>query len=164
MVCSRGIGKVRSIFLFRIVFLLTYRRPGPRVLIFNQQGRTEAVHFLDLVFTNAKASGRTAPFDHVIFCTNVTYAKSGYKRDFVNNQFDPKDIGSMKVQEAFAKRWLELDPACKVTTMPTIEQAIDSVRDIRDSSKSPDKTQVFITGSLHLVGGALGILDEADAL
>ena len=54
---------------------------GPRVLIFNQQGRSEAVDFLDgLCNTVNKADPAGTGFEHVIFCTNVTYAKAGYKR------------------------------------------------------------------------------------
>jgi len=51
---------------------------GPKVLIFNQQGRTEAVDFLDGLCNTVKSAGRG--FEHVIFCTNVTYAATGYKR------------------------------------------------------------------------------------
>lgn len=54
---------------------------GPKVLIFNQQGRSEAVDFLDgLCNTVKKADPAGTGFEHVIFCTNVTYAKAGYKR------------------------------------------------------------------------------------
>jgi folylpolyglutamate synthase len=51
---------------------------GPKVLVFNQQGRTEAVDFLDGLCNTVKNSGKG--FEHVIFCTNVTYAATGYKR------------------------------------------------------------------------------------
>jgi folylpolyglutamate synthase len=54
---------------------------GPKVLIFNQQGRTEAVDFLDgLCNTVKNADPAGKGFEHVIFCTNVTYAETGYKR------------------------------------------------------------------------------------
>jgi folylpolyglutamate synthase len=54
-------------------------RTGPRALIFNQQGRTEAVDFLERLYNGSKFADGKA-FDHVIFCTNVTYAEAGYKR------------------------------------------------------------------------------------
>lgn len=54
-------------------------RPGPRVLIFNQQGRSEAIDFLDGLHAAAKRPDGTS-FDRVMFCTNVTYAETGYKR------------------------------------------------------------------------------------
>jgi len=55
--------------------------PGPKVLIFNQQGREEAVGFLDALCNTVKKADRNGVgFRHVIFCTNVTYAETGYKR------------------------------------------------------------------------------------
>jgi len=55
------------------------RRRGPRALVFNQQGRVEAVDFLEgLHKTTLDAEGKS--FQHVVFCTNVTFAEKGYKR------------------------------------------------------------------------------------
>lgn len=54
-------------------------RTGPRVLIFNQQGRSEAVDFLDGLHKGTCREDGTA-FDRAIFCTNVTFAETGYKR------------------------------------------------------------------------------------
>lgn len=49
--------------------------------------------------------------------------------------------------------------------MPTIEEALDYARHVGEEVKGDgDKVQVYVTGSLHLVGGALGILEKADAL
>lgn len=68
--CERECVRVRKTDLYRT---------GPRALIFNQQGRTEAVDFLEGLYNGSKsADGRS--FDHVVFCTNVTYAETGYKR------------------------------------------------------------------------------------
>ncbi|CAF3448742.1 unnamed protein product [Fusarium graminearum] len=141
----------------------TSGRNGPRVMIFNQQGRSEATEFLESVFKATKRDGQPA-FDHVIFCTNVTYAESGYKRDFVNHQFDPAEIDKMIVQQRFAKKWTALDPSATVKVMPTIEQSIDYARHIGEDLPEGETVQALITGSLHLVGGALGILEKADAL
>ncbi|KAH7256477.1 Mur ligase [Fusarium tricinctum] len=141
----------------------TSERDGPRVMIFNQQGRSEAVDFLDSVFKATRRDGKPA-FDHVIFCTNVTYASSGYKRDFVNRQFDPAEIDNMTVQQRFAEKWTSIDPTSTVKVMPTIEQSIDYVRHVGDNLPEGETVQALVTGSLHLVGGALGILEKADAL
>ncbi|OAA46942.1 Folylpolyglutamate synthase [Metarhizium rileyi] len=134
--------------------------PGPRLLIFNQQGRTEAIDFLKPL---KKATSRDPlpSFDHVVFCTNVTFAKTGYKRDFVNRGIDPKEIETLSVQKRFAEKWAEIDPGAKVVVMPTIEEALDYARRVADEE---GKVMAYVTGSLHLVGGALGILDKADAL
>ncbi|ROW07990.1 hypothetical protein VMCG_03656 [Cytospora schulzeri] len=138
-------------------------RKGPRVLIFNQQGRTEAIDFLDGLHSGAKREDGSS-FDEVIFCTNITYATTGYKRDFVNHQYDPEAIKNLTVQRTFADRWSSLDPKAKVMVLPSIEEAINHARDQTESLEEGETVQAFITGSLHLVGGALGILEGADAL
>ncbi|KAJ3510684.1 hypothetical protein NM208_g15504 [Fusarium decemcellulare] len=141
----------------------TVGRAGPRIMIFNQQGRSEAVDFLESIFKATQRDGQPA-FDHVIFCTNVTYAASGYKRDFVNRQFDPAEIEKMTVQQRFAEKWAALDPTASVKVMSTIEESIEYTRHVGESLPENQPVQAFITGSLHLVGGALGILERADAL
>ena len=135
-------------------------------MIFNQQGRSEAVDFLASIHsTTARTTDANAPsFDHVVFCTNVTYAATGYKRDFVNHQVDPKDIENMTAQRRFAERWAELDPAAKVLVLPTIEEALDYARHVGQGLAQGQRVHAYVTGSLHLVGGALGILEQADAL
>ncbi|KAK3905064.1 folylpolyglutamate synthase [Staphylotrichum tortipilum] len=136
---------------------------GPRVLIFNQQGRSEAVDFLDgLCNTVKKEDPKGKGFEHVIFCTNVTYAEAGYKRDFVNHQYNPTDIKKMTMQNIFAERWKTLDPDANILLIPSIEAAIKTARGL--AGTDAPKLQALITGSLHLVGGALGILEGADAL
>lgn len=138
---------------------------GPKVLIFNQQGRGEAVDFLEgLCNTVKKADPTGRGFEHVIFCTNVTYAATGYKRDFVNHQYNPKDIENMTAQRVFAEKWSSLDPEANVLLIPTIEEAINKARSLGESVEGGHKAKALITGSLHLVGGALGILEKADAL
>lgn len=132
-------------------------------MIFNQQGRSEATGFLESVFKATKREGQPA-FDHVIFCTNVTYADSGYKRDFVNHQFNPSEIDKMTVQQKFAEKWTEIDPNATVKVMPTIQQSIGYARHVGEDLPEGETVQALITGSLHLVGGALGILEKADAL
>lgn len=133
-------------------------------MIFNQQGRAEAVDFLTSIQTALQRSPKPA-FDHVIFCTNVTCVATGYKRDFVTHQYDQKEIEGLTVQRRFAEKWQELDAGANVVVLPTIEEAIDYAQRLGQDLKSEDeKIQAFVTGSLHLVGGALGILEKADAL
>ncbi|KAK4166619.1 tetrahydrofolylpolyglutamate synthase [Cladorrhinum sp. PSN259] len=139
--------------------------PGTQVLIFNQQGRSEAVDFLGGLCNTVKNADPTGQgFKHVIFCTNVTYAETGYKKDFINHQYNPADIEKMTQQKIFAEKWAALDPSAKISVIPSIEEAINTARSIADSEGSGRKVQALITGSLHLVGGALGILEKADAL
>lgn len=66
------------------------------------------------------------------------------------------------MQRVFADKWRELDPSANIMLIPSIEEAINTARTL---AKDDDpKAQALITGSLHLVGGALGILEGADAL
>ncbi|KAI1077657.1 FolC bifunctional protein [Whalleya microplaca] len=139
------------------------QKSGPKALVFNQQGRNEAVDFLEMMLTTLKAQGQS-PFAHVVFCTNVTYASTGYKRDFVNHQHDPEVIKALTAQRAFADRWAQLDPDAEVAVVPTIEDALNRVRGLGASLVEGQTVQALVTGSLHLVGGALGILEGADAL
>ncbi|KAI0011943.1 tetrahydrofolylpolyglutamate synthase [Xylariaceae sp. FL0662B] len=145
---------------------------GPKALIFNQQGRGEAVEFLaTLASPTLRSQGQdqdtAAAFDHVVFCSNVTYAATGYKRDFVSRQHDPDAVHALTAQHAFADRWAQIDPRADVAVVPTIEDALNRVRGLAAESSLTDgqTVQALITGSLHLVGGALGILEDgADAL
>ncbi|KAI0198251.1 tetrahydrofolylpolyglutamate synthase [Astrocystis sublimbata] len=144
-------------------------KQGPKVLIFNQQGREEAVHFLEGIITALKTHGQARgieddAFEHVIFCSNVTHKQTGYSRDFVNHQYDPEAIKALTAQHGFADKWKELEPKAKITVVPTIEDAITLVRDLGPSVGEGQTVQALITGSLHLVGGALAILEGADAL
>ncbi|KAI0441921.1 tetrahydrofolylpolyglutamate synthase [Xylaria telfairii] len=141
-------------------------KSGPKALIFNQQGREEAVHFLEGIITALKIYGQGADdtFGQVIFCTNVTHAETGYKRDFVNYQYDPEAIKALTAQHGFADKWAALDPKANITVVPTIEHAINLVRGLGASVSEGQTVHALITGSLHLVGGALAILEGADAL
>ncbi|KAI1334104.1 FolC bifunctional protein [Xylariaceae sp. FL0016] len=138
-------------------------KSGPKALIFNQQGREEAIGFLQGMVTALKSQNQGS-FNHVVFCTNVTHADTGYKRDFVNHQYDAREIRALTAQRAFAERWSSLDPSGKVIILPTIEEAISYVRSLGECSENGDTVQVLVTGSLHLVGGALSILEGADVL
>lgn len=138
-------------------------------MIFNQQGRIEAIDFLQPISTTLKSINkdqeRDRPaFDHVVFCTNVTYSQTGYKRDFVNNTIDPAEIDKLTVQKAFAEKWAAIDPKSKVVVLPTIEDALNYARGVAGGLPEGEVVQAYVTGSLHLVGGALGILEETDAL
>ncbi|QYS97063.1 Folylpolyglutamate synthase [Trichoderma simmonsii] len=144
-------------------------RTGPRVMIFNQQGRIEAIDFLQPISTTLKGINKDQDqdrpaFDHVVFCTNVTYSQTGYKRDFVNNTIDPVEIDKLTVQKAFAEKWAAIDPKSKVVVLPTIEDALNYARGVAGGLPEGEVVQAYVTGSLHLVGGALGILEETDAL
>ncbi|KAK5992713.1 Folylpolyglutamate synthase [Cladobotryum mycophilum] len=118
-------------------------RTGPKAMIFNQQGRTAAVEFLEIIHDTVKdEDGERPVFDHV----------------------NPEDVEKMTVQRRFAEKWSSMDPKATVVVIPTIEEALNYVRSVGQGLREGESVQAYVTGSLHLVGGALGILEDADAL
>jgi folylpolyglutamate synthase len=133
----------------------------PRILIFNQQTR-DAKGLACALFTTLSTVHRTKPFTHVIFTTNVTFKDAGYKPDLVAMNNSNEEVQALKVQKELAAIWAELDPAADIKITATIEDAVNEVRIIArkaNTKETNEETIVFITGSLHLVGGALEILE-----
>ena len=59
------------------------------------------------------------------------------------------------MQAKHVKFWQELDSEVDVISERTIEGALNSAKSIGDRGHG---VQILITGSLHLVGGALSLL------
>ncbi|KAE8449476.1 hypothetical protein EG329_008084 [Mollisiaceae sp. DMI_Dod_QoI] len=142
-------------------------KPEPRVLIFNQQGHRESMELLEGLF--AATRGQTK-FDHVIFCPSVPPASST-RKDHVNLQTDLEAVAGLTVQQKFADRWRELDasPKTTISVLPSLEDAFEYARKLGPHGKLSEngeggKVRVFITGSIHLVGRALSMLEGVDAL
>jgi folylpolyglutamate synthase len=103
-----------------------------------------------------------------VFCTNTAYknqtklgASSASDRgpsnrltdsDFVNANADPNAIKTLSLQLQLAETMKSLDPDVECVALPSIEDAIDYVKD--------KDVQVFVTGSLHLVGGTIAVLED----
>ena len=65
-----------------------------------------------------------------------------------------EDVGSLKVQHELKEAWEAISPHTTTSVVPTIEDAVELIR-----SWNGEK-EVFVTGSLHLIGGLFVILDE----
>ncbi|KAF2857022.1 bifunctional protein folC [Plenodomus tracheiphilus IPT5] len=138
----------------------------PRILIFNQQTR-DANALAQALYTALQSSialGFTSPFSHVIFTTNQTF-NQGYKPDLVSMNTNQQDVDSLAVQKALASTWSEIDASAEVRVLRTIEEAVAAARAVaRDHAKGAGRdaeAMVLVTGSLHLVGGALEVLETA---
>ncbi len=83
--------------------------------------------------------------------------------DFLNHRHDPEAIAGLTVQHRFAAKWKSLDPVAFVAVVPSIEEALEYVRNLAKGKGDEKEVQAFITGSLHLVGGALSVLEDATA-
>ncbi|KAE8862025.1 hypothetical protein PTNB73_07579 [Pyrenophora teres f. teres] len=136
----------------------------PRILIFNQQTRDAGALAKGLyaALQAGVTSGSQSPFTHVIFTTNQTFSE-GYKPDLVSINANQQDVDTLAVQKALAKTWSEIDSTAQVHVLRTIEEAIGTARGVaRDYAKDagPEtEVMVLVTGSLHLVGGALEVLE-----
>ena len=130
-----------------------------RILLFNQQTRDANALARALHKIIAAALKDEQPFTHVVFCTNVTSKHSGYKPELMSNNTDQAVVQSLQVQSGLAETWKAIDPGTNVNVVRSIEEAVGWCRDVaRDQKKS---VMVLVTGSIHLVGGFLEVLEGA---
>jgi folylpolyglutamate synthase len=136
----------------------------PRILIFNQQTRdaNELARTLYTALQTGVVGGTTSPFTHAIFTTNQTFSK-GYKVDLVSINTNKQEVDALTVQKALAQTWSDIDSSAEVHVMRTIEEAIGKARSVARSWAEEAGPQAeimaLVTGSLHLVGGALEVLE-----
>lgn len=134
-----------------------------RLLIFNQQTRDGPALSRALYETLAAALGSETPFTHAIFCTNVTYKDAGYRPDLVSINTNASDIEKLHVQNDLAQTWHEIDPRTDVKVYGTIEEAVDYARELAARERglvgNEAPVMTFVTGSLHLVGGFLDVIE-----
>ncbi|PKS08326.1 hypothetical protein jhhlp_005270 [Lomentospora prolificans] len=128
---------------------------APCALIFNQQSDRDAVEMLTFVY-NLLSKTNTS-IKYAVFCTNTTYKDNTTRPDFVNTNVDPDVVKKLTLQNTLAKAWPSLDSQTEVAVASSIEEAINGIRE------KEEDLQVFITGSFHLVGGALSILEGEDS-
>lgn len=140
----------------------------PRIMIFNQQTR-DANALAKALYTALQSgitSDSTSPFTHVIFTTNQTFSE-GYKPDLVSINTNQHDVDSLAVQKALAETWSEIDSSADVKVLKTIEEAVNTARHVAaewaKEAGADSEVMVLITGSLHLVGGALEMLETHPA-
>jgi folylpolyglutamate synthase len=128
-----------------------------RILLFNQQTRDASALATALHKTLSSALSDPTPFTHAIFCTNVTFTTHGYSPDLfsINYMTESPDVESLSVQRRLADTWKGLDPRAQVSVVGTIEDAVSLVRSI--ATKEP--VACLVTGSVHLVGGFLEVLE-----
>ncbi|KAJ5096067.1 hypothetical protein NUU61_005423 [Penicillium alfredii] len=136
----------------------------PRILIFNQQTRDSTALARALHETLATALGSTTPFTHALFCTNITYKQAGYRPDLVSMNTNADDVELLRVQKSLATAWNEIDSRADVQVFGTVEEAVDFARDVAAQErkvlqKDEAPVMTFVTGSLHLVGGFLDVVE-----
>jgi folylpolyglutamate synthase len=91
-------------------------------------------------------------FSNAAFCTNAPYKT-------VDPDEDPI-ADDLRVQKTIADAWSDFEPDTEVEVYSSIEDAVENAREI---SKETGKLLVLVTGSLHLVGGFLKVLQGEEA-
>ncbi|OJJ85115.1 uncharacterized protein ASPGLDRAFT_147873 [Aspergillus glaucus CBS 516.65] len=133
-------------------------RDIPRVLVFNQQSkRRDAVSLLKTIHQTLHDHFKMS-FQYALFCTNVTYKDNSYNpADLMDKNTDPDAIQNLSLQRELANIWKDLNPGTEVAALSSIEGAIEYIKNINGGV---GESQVLVTGSLHLVGGAMAVLDD----
>jgi folylpolyglutamate synthase len=137
------------------------RNSSTRILIFNQQTRDASSLALKLHDTLASALSEQKPFTHAFFCTNTTYAESGFRPDLTSINTNASDVETLSVQNALAETWKGVDKTCDVRVLRTVEDAVKAAREVAGQQKV--EVMVLATGSLHLVGGVVEVLEGGNA-
>lgn len=78
---------------------------------------------------------------------------------YTTGNTDPNTVLSLSVQKAYASIWKTLDKDSEVTTKASIEDAMNFAQNIG----AADGMQTLITGSPHLVGGALYYIQRTNS-
>jgi folylpolyglutamate synthase len=115
---------------------------GKKVLVFNCTGGRNSKPMLEILARNV--------FDEVIFCTNVTFNTQTFQPDLLDKRIETEH--KLKDQQQYAKEFRDMQQAATVHVEASIQEAIERV------TLNPDAV-VLVTGSLHLVGGVMCVLN-----
>lgn len=129
-----------------------------KVLLFNQQNRDNAGELLVKLYDAMVAS--KVRFSHVIFTTNVTWSSGDYNADLVSMNTSKDHVDKLVVQKMLAGIWSDLDQKNNINTRKHILHEIETSTNFIKSLTNESDVDVFVCGSLHLVGGVLVVLDN----
>lgn len=132
-----------------------------RILLFNQQIRDANALARVLHRNLADALPKDAqPFTHAIFCSNLTFRTVGLCPDLQSLKTASSALEELTVQKGLADTWHQLDAKAAVSVVRTIEEAVECVRDVAE--RMGGEAKVLATGSVHLVGGLLEVLEAGE--
>ncbi|KAK6199326.1 Mur ligase [Scheffersomyces amazonensis] len=137
------------------------KKKRTKILLFNQQSRENASALLSKLYENTSG---TFEFDHVIFTTNITWSDGKYNSDLVSLNNSAEVVDKLIIQKGLAQTWSELDAKFKRThtrkhIFHDIETGVNFIKSLTKSSENSE-IEVFVCGSLHLVGGFLVVVDN----
>ncbi|KAK2594807.1 hypothetical protein QQS21_007495 [Conoideocrella luteorostrata] len=114
------------------------------ILVFNQQERDAPLLLKGFVEAVELEMGRQV-FRHALF---------------TRNELQPQAVQDLSVQEAAAATMRMISLGCKTTILDNVEDAVEEARRLLGEGKG----KILVTGSLHLVGGILQILEPDTVL
>ncbi|CAB3376731.1 Hypothetical predicted protein [Cloeon dipterum] len=120
-----------------------------RVLLFNSTGERDPTNLLRPLYDSQL-------FSKVIFCPNIASSCTADQSNFMVTAEQ-----QLKRTAAHLAAWkaIENEPkSCSVHTFPYVSDALNFVKEL----SAVEEMQVLVTGSLHLVGCVLGLLDLSD--
>jgi hypothetical protein len=101
-------------------------------------------------------------FDIALFCPTQIYAKVDQHSDQANLNHDKNE--QLKRCEENRRVWLHLLNNNKTCSITQVNQCIEDVinwLNVYSTKRASDSVlHVLVTGSLHLVGGVLSIIDQ----
>lgn len=168
---TESIQAAASWFASQIPQSTNARRPT-RILLFNQQTR-DASALATTLHTNLAANLHDAkPFTHTAFCSNLTFRDAGFRPDLVSINNNETVVKELKVQKELAKTWMGIDDQAEVVVKGSIEEAVQWIRSVAADSRNErmeekeegevEQVMVLVTGSVHLVGGFLEVLESGE--
>lgn len=136
------------------------KRDITKVLLFNQQSRENAGELLQKLYEVIKFSS-SVKFDHVVFTTNVTWSDGSYNSDLVSLNISKDGVDNLMIQKELATKWDALDKEhghnSRKHIFPDIETSLKFIKSLTNDKQ---EVEVFVSGSLHLVGGFLAVLKQ----
>lgn len=141
-------------------------------MVFNQQSDRDATDMLRHVHRKLTENG--VEMKHAVFCTNVTYKDASTRpgkphhprppipppglteTELANSNVDPDVVQRLTLQNTLASEWRVLEPGAEVAVVPSVEEAVGYF-------EGKGELQVLVTGSFHLVGGALSVLEREES-
>ncbi|CAI5756971.1 unnamed protein product [Candida verbasci] len=118
-------------------------------LLFNQQGRENYKELLTKLYNEVSLK-----FDDVIFTPNVTWESGDYNSELLSKNTSEDVVKRLEIQNDFSNIWSQLDNRSKRHVFSSIESSIKFLKE------QDVEIDVFVCGSLHLVGGFQVVLDN----
>ncbi|OJK02997.1 hypothetical protein ASPACDRAFT_50421 [Aspergillus aculeatus ATCC 16872] len=131
----------------------------PQVLIFNQQHSSRDPIALLRTVHRILYTKLGFVFQYAVFCANSTYKDQSCNLELYNHNVNPDALQRLILQKKLATVWKELDPDSEVAWLPSIEDAVDYVKEIHNGAFKEPGAEILVTGSFHLVGGVLSLIE-----